>query len=184
MKTVNTNFRRPYLRMNSSKISEEVPPMPRRHFLHVAISGLVSLIVGTIGAFASTYLLARPKQVEKDAWADAGGLSELPSGVPQEIVFERTRADGWDVKREKATAWVVITGERQVTAFSPLCTHLGCAYHWESKSEIFVCPCHGSTFAADGHVLSGPAPRPLDRYATKLQGDRLWVGPVQHPHGS
>ena len=86
--------------------------------------------------------------------------------------------DGWKINSEKGTAWVVKTAEGKVIAFSPICTHLGCAYHWDANKTEFVCPCHGSDFAIDGKVLSGPAPRPLDRYEVKVENSRVWLGPV------
>ena len=45
-------------------------------------------------------------------------------------------------------------------ALSAVCTHLGCTVRQEKKG--FFCPCHGSVFDANGFVLSGPAPKPLD----------------------
>ncbi len=66
-----------------------------------------------------------------------------------------------------------------MTAFGPQCTHLGCAYHWEQDKKEFLCPCHTSLFAIDGSVLSGPAPRPLDRYQTKIEGTKLLLGRLQ-----
>jgi menaquinol-cytochrome c reductase iron-sulfur subunit len=81
----------------------------------------------------------------------------------------------------KATAWVVKGPYNEVVAFTPQCTHLGCAYHWDDPSHTFMCPCHNSVFSIDGKVLSGPAPRPLDRYMTKIQGGRLDIGPPE-PH--
>lgn len=55
-------------------------------------------------------------------------------------------------------------------AFSPSCTHQGCTV--EVRSDMFVCPCHGSEFAlADGAVLQGPATRPLiERKVTVADG--------------
>jgi Rieske Fe-S protein len=39
-----------------------------------------------------------------------------------------------------------------------------------------VCPCHTSFFSIEGQVLSGPAPRPLDRYVTRIENNRLQIG--------
>jgi len=153
--------------------------LERRSFIRGAIYTLTSLIGGTLAASVGTYLLGTP-QVETDSWADAGDISELQPGSPQEITFERSREDCWKIHNEKASAWVILNNEHKVTAFSPLCTHLGCAYNWQSDKKQFSCPCHGSIFSATGEVVQGPASRPLDRYEVKLEGSRLWLGPIQN----
>ena len=84
--------------------------------------------------------------------------------------------DGWRSFQEKTIAWVVRTGENNVVAYSPQCTHLGCAYHWEDSRDQFVCPCHGSRFSIDGKVLAGPASRPLDRYPVQVENSKLLIG--------
>jgi cytochrome b6-f complex iron-sulfur subunit len=52
---------------------------------------------------------------------------------------------------------------------SAICTHLGCTVQW--RGSEFDCPCHGSRFAPDGSVISGPAPRPLKWFDTELSPD-------------
>jgi succinate dehydrogenase / fumarate reductase iron-sulfur subunit len=42
-------------------------------------------------------------------------------------------------------------------------------------SEQFRCPCHGGNFDRQGNVLAGPPPRPLDRYAFKVDSGHLLV---------
>jgi menaquinol-cytochrome c reductase iron-sulfur subunit len=153
--------------------------MQRRGFLQLVISGLSALVVSGVAAFAGPYLFSKEKDTENESWADAGSLSDLRPGVPQQVAFERERLDAWEAKRDKEVAWVTVNSSGGVTAFSPLCTHLGCAYHWDEKATRFVCPCHGSSFGADGRVLAGPAPRALDRYDVKIEAGHVWLGPVK-----
>lgn len=62
-------------------------------------------------------------------------------------------------------------------AFGPSCTHEGCFYDWDEPSTRFACRCHKGFFAIDGKVISGPPPRPLDRYATRPSGpDAIEIG--------
>ncbi len=148
----------------------------RRSFYSAAIAGLGGLITAALAVPAAAYLLIRPKSQKQSDFVPATDLAQLGVGKPEEVVFRRTRVDGWRVLNEKSTAWVVREDDQHVVAFTPQCTHLGCAYHWDEKEHNFLCPCHTSTFSIDGKVLSGPAPRPLDRYVTKIDQGKLLIG--------
>jgi menaquinol-cytochrome c reductase iron-sulfur subunit len=153
----------------------------RRNFFVVAIYGLWGAIAAALGLPALVYLLFPPKAKKSDEWIEIGDVGRLAPNSPVEMTFRRTRIDGWKVISEKSTAWVVKTADHRVTAFGPQCTHLGCAYHWEDAKSEFLCPCHTSLFSIEGKVLGGPAPRPLDRYETRLNGSKLLLGKLQGP---
>jgi menaquinol-cytochrome c reductase iron-sulfur subunit len=152
----------------------------RRTFYQRIIYGVSSLIAAslTVPAIGYLFLPSRRKGNRGKGWTDAGDVSDLPLNQPRELAFQRKRVDGWKTSTVRATAWVV-RSESEVIAFSPRCTHLGCGYHWETDKDRFVCPCHTSGFSMTGEVLEGPAPRPLDRFETRTEGNRLWLGRVQ-----
>ena len=45
----------------------------------------------------------------------------------------------------------------ELSALSPVCTHLGCLVRWNTSEQSWDCPCHGSRFDPHGRVLNGPA---------------------------
>lgn len=62
---------------------------------------------------------------------------------------------------------VVGKGSAKIAAFrddtgrlhlrSAVCTHMGCIVNWNPSGRSWDCPCHGSRFDTDGHVVHGPA---------------------------
>jgi menaquinol-cytochrome c reductase iron-sulfur subunit len=148
-----------------------------------AIYTIPALIGGTLVACVGNYLFGKTSSVT-NSWADAGEVADIQKGSPHQVRFERAIVDGWKLRTQESSAWVVIDAQQRVTAFAPACTHLGCAYGWRAEKNLFVCPCHGSEFNIQGEVTTGPATRALDRYSTKLEGNRLWLGPVKRTEGA
>jgi len=60
-------------------------------------------------------------------------------------------------------------------ALSRTCTHLGCTVPWVAEEGKFICPCHASAFDIRGEVVSPPAPRALDTYVVRIEGDVVKV---------
>ena len=158
------------------------PPEPdattRRNVLVGAIYGMWAAIAAALSLPAAVYLFFPPKAHKENQWVEVGDIAKLAVNSPLEMTFRRNRVDGWRISSEKSTAWVVKLPDNKVVAYGPQCTHLGCAYHWEEGKNEFLCPCHSSVFGVDGKVVSGPAPRPLDRYEGKVQGTKLLLGPL------
>lgn len=73
---------------------------------------------------------------------------------------------------------IVTNTEAGITAFSAVCTHLGCIVGFDTTIRQIVCPCHDGHFnPANGAVISGPPPRPLPPVAVSVEKDQIFVLP-------
>ncbi|MDD2921594.1 MAG: ubiquinol-cytochrome c reductase iron-sulfur subunit, partial [Anaerolineales bacterium] len=61
---------------------------------------------------------------------------------------------------------VLIHNADGYSAFSLICTHLGCTV--EQKDSGFECPCHGSRYDDKGYVTRGPSNTPLRRLRVEV----------------
>jgi menaquinol-cytochrome c reductase iron-sulfur subunit len=151
-------------------------PVGTRRSFFAWVTRLASAVIGLglavplIGYFVSPALTRRERP-----WVDVGGAEELVAGEPKQLDHVMTIRDGWAESKSHKAVWAVKQSGGEVTVFSPLCTHLGCGYRWDREKRNFQCPCHGSVYDIAGQVLSGPAPRPLDRLPSKIDNGRLLV---------
>src|SRR4029079_9706007 len=114
---------------------------------------------------------------------DLAAADELATGVPTQLEYVATLQDGYHETKTQKAVWAVKQANGDVTVFSPICTHLGCGYHWDGGSQQFKCPCHGSVFDVSGRVVGGPAPRPLDALPSKVDKGRLLVTYKEYKSG-
>ena len=69
----------------------------------------------------------------------------------------------------------VVNANNYLFALSQKCPHLGCHVPYCESSGRFECPCHGSIYDLAGEYVAGPAPRGMDRYVVKLDGQNVVV---------
>lgn len=148
--------------------SESLKPKPteanlwtRREFFGFAGWGA---FLGGIGLGLMAFLrfmfprvLFEPSPVFK-----AGKPSDYPDGEVSEKYKEEQRV------------WIERQGDK-IIAIQAICTHLGCTPRWLALENKFKCPCHGSGFTKDGINFEGPAPRPLERLAIRLNDEGILV---------
>jgi menaquinol-cytochrome c reductase iron-sulfur subunit len=161
---------------------EPPPDAARREFLKSAACVALGGACLAIPAAAGAYVLVAPlwRKAGDGTWAQLTRLEGLPVGGPPrlfQVVVERS--DAWTRHPRNAVGAVFLQrlDEKTVRAFQAACPHLGCAVEWRNEMGKFFCPCHNSSFKADGGIIApSPAARGLDTLAVEIRGDgEVWV---------
>lgn len=144
-------------------VEDESATRDRRTFLG-SVAMWVSLIVShlTAGVFVLRFLTPPSRRPARRS-VYVARVDDLPEG--DSFVVEDLRGVPVAVVREGAT----------IRALSTVCTHLGCRVRWEGNRRRFFCPCHDGIFDEEGRVVSGPPPRPLDRYEVRTDKDLVYL---------
>ena len=123
------------------------------------------------------------KEPEGTRWVKLGEADLFDLEVPVRVDFSETIADAWVQTRVQRGVWVYSEDGENFTVYNGRCTHLGCAYAWDTESDatfhpernVFHCPCHHAIFQVTGDVIRGPAPRPLDTLEAKVEDGILYA---------
>ena len=148
----------------------------RRDFIKVTVATIGGLIGAVIAIPSIAYLLS-PALEEKDntGTIDLGPLEKYPIGAPTRFETTITKVNGWERTGTLYGLFVYRKSENEVRVFSDICTHLGCRVSWHEDQEHYISPCHNGHFDIVGNVVSGPPPRPLDEYITRIENGNLFA---------
>jgi menaquinol-cytochrome c reductase iron-sulfur subunit len=138
----------------------------------------IGVILSSIGAALVAipsvgFLLGLRKTPQ--VWRTVGKLSDFKIGSTVNVSFQNSSPLPWSGVTAQTAAWLRRTSDQQFVAFSMNCTHLGCPVRWLSEANLFMCPCHGGVFYADGQVASGPPPKPLNQYPVRVDNDEVQI---------
>jgi menaquinol-cytochrome c reductase iron-sulfur subunit len=118
------------------------------------------------------------------SWQDVGLLSDLTDStyLPTTITIASGIGEAGKsiayIRRHNPQLDGPIKDEYdRVVAISSRCAHVGCPVTYVQAAQRFVCPCHGGVYDFRGRRESGPPPRPLDRFYTRIRGERVELGP-------
>ena len=70
---------------------------------------------------------------------------------------------------------LINTSEGELLAFNAVCTHLNCTVQYDPQASFIWCACHNGRFDLSGKVISGPPPRPLEKYDVNIRGEDIVV---------
>lgn len=148
----------------------------RRNFFKVVTAFIGTVMGAVIGLPAIGYIVSPALRVKViDAWIPLGPLKNYPIGVPKPFSFTRTQINGWEKTVNSYGVFVIRENENTVRVFSNICTHLACRVSWHPDLQHYVSPCHDGHFDLLGNVVSGPPPRPLDEFTTKIENGNLLI---------
>jgi len=151
---------------------EDESILSRRRFLSrvsLALGGLASAVVG-IPILA--YLLSPLLEQTPNDWRDVGLVENFRIGETVEVAYDDPSPLPWAGQTARTAVWLRRSGEADFTAFSVNCTHLGCPVNWRPDASLFLCPCHGGVYYADGSVAGGPPPRALNQLTVRITPDQ------------
>lgn len=132
--------------------------MNRRSFIGWGSAGVGMLVTGVGVSLAAVVRYLVPDVFyEPPQSFKIGDPADFPFGQPTFLADEKI--------------YVFRDREKGFAAASAVCTHLGCTVKHFDSDNRFHCPCHGSVFGADGSVVHGPAPRPLQWFEVTLTRD-------------
>jgi succinate dehydrogenase / fumarate reductase iron-sulfur subunit len=151
------------------------PALDRRTFLTqlgVGVLGAGSaLVLGAVatGSMVGPTLAKAPKQ-----WVPVSALENIKPGNVTTVLMKYETKSSLYTQQFSLPVLVSHTGN-DIVCFKSACPHLGCVVKWDALAGRFRCSCHGGNFDRDGNVIAGPPPRPLDRYAFKVDASHLFV---------
>lgn len=159
-----------------------IESITRRTFMMkvgLALNAVVALVIATP---VVAYLLgpvARRNEYRK--WIVIANIKDFQPGETKLVTFHNPFTESWDGETANIPAYVRCTAPGQFVVFAINCAHLGCPVRWFSESQLFMCPCHGGVYYADGSRASGPPERGLFTYEVKVENGGLWINTGQIP---
>lgn len=128
----------------------------RRTFVRNAALGATGSVLALAGAAFGALL-----------WPNKTGAFGSELTVPRDLVPGVLG----EPFRNVAGKFYLMHTEDGLLALYTKCPHLGCTVPWVGPPEserAFQCPCHGSMYDYPGNVTGGPAPRPMDYMAVRI----------------
>jgi Rieske Fe-S protein len=146
------------------------------------------LFNGVVGALLAIpivrYLFSpvnRGRKSGYENWVSLGSVDEFPAGQTRLATYRNPIANASDGETADLPCWVRNIDGNRFQVFAINCAHLGCPVRWFPQSELFMCPCHGGVYYADGSRASGPPERGLFEYPFKIVDGRLLIQAVEMP---
>ena len=145
----------------------------RQVFMRVA--ALFNGVVGILLAIPVLRYVLSPMTRSYESWISLGSIEQFPSGETRLAAYRNPVAQASDGETAEIPCWVRHVDDTKFQVFAINCAHLGCPVRWFPQSGLFMCPCHGGAYYADGSRASGPPERGLFEYPFKILDGNLHI---------
>lgn len=146
--------------------------------------GFNVLVAGLLGVPIVRYILSpitRERRPGYESWLSLGSVDQFPAGETRFATYRNPVVNPWDGDTATIACWVRRLDGESFQVFAINCAHLGCPVRWFAQSGLFMCPCHGGVYYADGSRASGPPERGLFEYPYKIEAGNLLIKGGQIP---
>jgi len=146
----------------------DVADVSRRDFIKVTTTIVGGIVAAGLGVPAIIYQLDPAfKAGASEGWVPVGKVADMKIGTPYPFYFTRVQVNGWERTSTGHGGFALLQSAdpNDILVLNSRCTHLACTVNWDPEAQEYICPCHDAVFSKDGAVVSGPPPRPLDRYS-------------------
>jgi len=174
--------------MNEATTDRPAPERPltpeeltRRGFLEKLCLGLGGLCAAILGIPLVGFVIAPLFRRTAGQWVSIGNITDFEIGKTVKVTLVDPSPLPWAGITARSAVWLRRAGAEEFIAFSVNCTHLGCPVRWLPEADLFMCPCHGGVYYADGMVAAGPPPKPLIRYEARTAGGRVEIKTMAIP---
>jgi menaquinol-cytochrome c reductase iron-sulfur subunit len=158
--------------MNDQLKNEEISR--RKFFMKLSLS-LAGLSAAVAAVPVISAVLAPLLESKAEKWRTVGKLNDFKINTTNLVTFTNADPEPYAGMTAKSAAWLRRSSDTNFIAFAANCTHLGCPVRWEKDAHLFMCPCHGGVYYADGSVAAGPPPKPLTRYQVRVFNDEVQI---------
>lgn len=158
-----------------------------KHTRRAFLFKLSLLVNGAVGAVLAVPILgylfgpAMKKDSSYNSWIALGSVSDFPEGETRLVNYRNPVTTLWDGETGDIPCWVRRVSGDTFQVFAINCAHLGCPVRWFAQSKLFLCPCHGGAYYADGTRASGPPERGLFEYDHKVVEGKLMISAGKMP---
>lgn len=135
----------------------------RRSFVQWILGG--GFIASVVSFVYPAIRFVKPPQVAE------ASVNEAPAGKVGDLRPSTARI----VKFGTRPVLLMRVSETEWKAYSAVCSHLNCTVQFQEAKQLIWCACHNGYYDLNGHVVSGPPPRPLEEYVVHIRAEDVII---------